>query len=190
MSSDDRILCDACGAGCPKEAKECVRCGKPLTPPPEKIQPITGKVIGVLLFLTIGIVGESAVFVMMSRGKASANWPTVEGTVLSAGLGRETYQIEYAYSVNGTDYIGRRITYMQDSTVHYSYKKGQTVTVHYDPGNPKIAVLRTAYRTGGFVIVAIAIFVVFFLIPFWQISVILKTRARNHELIRTGRLTR
>jgi len=187
----EMVLCDSCGAASPHNAKQCVGCGEPLAPRTEKIQPTTAKVIGVLLFLTIGIVAESFMFAQFQRARASPTWPTVEGTMIlhKTSGANGSYFLGYAYSVDGTNYVGRKVTYKNDQNVRYNYKEYQVITVYYAPDNPGIAVLRPGYFVSDFVVPPIMTFAVFFLIPFWQIIVIMKIRARNHELIRTGKLT-
>jgi len=187
----EMVLCDSCGAASPHNAKQCVGCGEPLAPRTEKIQPTTAKVIGVLLFLAVGIGTESIMFAQFQRARASPTWPTVEGTVITctSSSSHGGSIIGYAYAVDGTDYVGNNVSYKNDHDVRYDYKENQVVTVYYAPDNPGIAVLRPGYFLSDFVVFPIMIFVVFFLIPFWQIIVIMKIRARNHELIRTGKLT-
>ena len=198
MSSDERVLCDACGAGCPGDANTCVRCGASLEPKPERIQPVAGKVVGVLVFLAIGIAAESLLFMFMSWAKESPNWPTVTGEITAVSTGRRSGRrkssphVKFAWSVDGVDYSGGRYTYRQLGHMKgsfRSYSRGQAVTVYYKPDNPKIAVLRPGLAMRDYAIVGVATFAIFFLIPFWQIFVIMKTRARNYELMRTGRIT-
>jgi len=200
--SQEIILCNSCGAGCPSNSKECIRCGKALAPPPAKLEPITAKVIFMLLFLAIGIAGECTLFVFMSWAKESPNWPTVQGEITSvstrssgvgAGKTSSSPDVKFAWSVNGVDYAGGRYTYRQLSHIRgsfSSYKRGKPVKVYYNPANPKIAVLRPGFAPLGYVIAGLMIFAVFFLTPVYHFRVIRKTQERNHELIRTGKLTR
>jgi uncharacterized paraquat-inducible protein A len=178
MSPDQIVLCEECGAGCPGNATKCVRCGSLLASPPENPQPVTAKVVMVILFLVLGIAGETMLFIHMSRAKASQSWPKVEGTILGAGV---KGNVEYGYVVNNIDYTCRRVTYKRGATRSTGYKKGDTVDVYYDPDDPSIAVLLPGFAPSSYVVVGIMIFAVFFLIPLLQARLIIKVRARSRE---------
>ena len=118
----------------------------------------------IFLLISIAVIG-GMFFVDIRdsrRSKASANWPTTEGTVVKSSVeriirsgskGQEivTYQtkILYEYTVDNSNFKGHRITY-----VNYEYKKslpvqqiinqypeGKLVTVYYMPGAEQESVL-------------------------------------------------
>ena len=87
-------------------------------------------------------------------GKDSSDWPSVDGTVRAVETGivvrDKTHQefygtVEYAYTVNGRDYVSDRVSFGRSNDFEVekdSYSIGQRVRVFYDSGNPSRAVLR------------------------------------------------
>jgi hypothetical protein len=99
------------------------------------------------------------------RARASASWPSVDGSVLSAAIDRESRRsgsgsssttspiwrplVSYEYAVDGTRHEGQRISYGEYATgeiaeaeaVVKRYPLGAAVRVHYDPDDPRQAVL-------------------------------------------------
>lgn len=126
----------------------------------------TGFLVG-LLFLVIGVV----IFFLALRdyrtAKASAAWPSTEGSITKThiriddrGETSETYhpEITYAYSVLGSPYQGTRTVI--GATRSYSsrrkaeaflagYPIGMKVTVHYDPEKPDQSVLEAGAKRGA-----------------------------------------
>ena len=119
----------------------------------------------------------------LRRAIASTRWPKADGSVISSevdmrllgrggmahGGGRvhQTHifvpRIIYEYAVNGVTYSSGtlsfgRVSYSMKSATQIvsEYTEGKPVAVHYDPGNPDIAVLETA---GVHFAVARAVFV-------------------------------
>lgn len=92
---------------------------------------------------------------MIMRSNAVRNWPTTEGTVLTAGIDRKyVYKagytfapvVVYEYNVNGQTYRSDKMHYMrvygsrkQSSIIDYT--PNTKVLVYYNPYNPAQAVL-------------------------------------------------
>ncbi len=90
-------------------------------------------------------------------GQASAEWPTVSGTISSGRVqshrrdGRTEYmpQVQYSYQVGNRTFTGTRITvsdvYQRNrgsaEDILRKFPAGATVTVYYDPDDPAMAVL-------------------------------------------------
>lgn len=122
-------------------------------------------VVGIGSFLFVaGFVVLVFGFLQFQKARESSGWPTVIGTVVSSEVemkrttrdaGRDiriTYRpdVEYAYSVNGTDYTSDKFAIQ---TVQHKnpraaendlvpFPVGGDVTVYYDPTNPDSSVLR------------------------------------------------
>jgi len=114
----------------------------------------------------------------------SQQWPTIAGAVVSSEVqrmsstdseGDTTYyyqpKVEYSYSVMGTAYTGKRLTFAAQGSSQKSaqavvqrYPVGATVTVHYNPQKPAEAVLEvqatsgnTCMLVGGIVFIVVGI---------------------------------
>ena len=104
------------------------------------------------------------------RAQASLGWPQVSGKVIesrltqrmvSTGEGAETTHyrpnIRYAYEVSGKPYQGDTVRFGNVETTFTNkaqayldkYPTGATVSVRYDPADPKVATLETEAATGG-----------------------------------------
>jgi len=123
---------------------------------------------------------SGAIFLYLSgrdflMGKASKDWPTVDGIVLSSSAVRRdssgsgsgpnrtgpstTYRAEvvYQFSINGTTLTGDRFAFgytpSEDPTVAQrivdEYPKGKNVTVYYRPDNPEECVLQPGLTAPG-----------------------------------------
>jgi len=91
----------------------------------------------------IGILGLIGWVVLVTwikiyrRGKASMNWPTVEGEIITS----THFYIEYSYNVNGKEYTSDQIK-IRKRPSRYSaksiekYPLGKRVTVYYFPSQP------------------------------------------------------
>lgn len=104
--------------------------------------------------------------------RRAADWPLVQGTVLSSGTekieehsdGRRsvTYApaIEYAYRVNDVDYVGRQVKLGVTMSANQSYAggvaarypKGAAIDVLYNPANPSNAALENPAGTRWFLL--------------------------------------
>jgi hypothetical protein len=101
------------------------------------------------------------------RAKASVDWPTSPGKVLSSsvfqGRGDDgvTYQhvVLYEFNVNNTTYSGDRIAYGDGGTSDPShaqeivirYPQDKNVTVYYMPNNPKECLLEVGVKGQAFI---------------------------------------
>jgi hypothetical protein len=131
--------------------------------------PTADKLFAVELLSAICVVifgGFAAFFYFTGRkylalAAASAAWPTAHGKVLICGVirqrgpkGTSTYSsnIVYEYTVAGVRHQGHVIQFGSMDMAAESaaqkildpYPVGSAVTVHYSPGNPKIAALETS----------------------------------------------
>ena len=119
-------------------------------PSPSIMQPEHG-----WLLILIGGVSGLMCWHEIALGRETMRWARTTGQVLGgtvgmdllSGFGRLRADVRYRYTVNGTGYLSDRLTYRRyltfvgaDQAV-YRYPVGATVTVWYDPGNPKRAVL-------------------------------------------------
>ncbi len=122
-----------------------------------------------ILSLNLGfvmLVGLALVFYgARSRrlAQAATRWPITEGQGLSVQIERRTSRskygsqvsyvpaLEYEYRVNGTRYTSRRISFgsltfpseLEARSFLQTHFEGQPMQVHYDPQQPKNAVLLT-----------------------------------------------
>ncbi len=118
-----------------------------------------------IIFLGAGIGLSYWGYGMLQEAKASENWPSVTGTILSSdvsshrstsgsGSKKKTstvYEasISYKYEVDGKSYTSSRITagdYSSSSSKRAyrmvnKYPKGSNATVYYNPDEPYISVL-------------------------------------------------
>ena len=94
---------------------------------------------------------------IIDEASASKDWPTVQGMVSSSDIrssisdGDEMYSIDllYAYTVQGENYTGDRVSTVSTSTSSLSdvdedlskYPEGGLVTVYYNPEAPSISML-------------------------------------------------
>lgn len=89
----------------------------------------------------------------VKMARASANWPTVPGTVTSAGIKKVMFrrqpQIAYTYSVNGAPFSSQRVSFASGyksnevDPILARYPVGAAVAVAHDPQNPAEATLET-----------------------------------------------
>ncbi len=110
---------------------------------------------------------------MVTLSKASLDWPTVNGTVLSSQV-REDYdsdngytyypQVEYRYSVDDQVYESDRVFFGSDSAseenayaIVAQFPAGSTAAVYYNPDKPKQSVLipGDAYTPGFLIIIGV-----------------------------------
>lgn len=113
-----------------------------------------------LLFTAFAVVFEvsfySGLASKVSEQRASASWPIVQGTVVSAKVierrrrGGPSFrpEIEYDYTVNGTAHRSDRYRVIHNwrttslaAEIVARHPPGTAVTVYYDPSNPARAVL-------------------------------------------------
>ena len=97
-----------------------------------------------------------------NRENAAQTWPTVSGQVVTsvAKMHRGSKHrnvayphVSYTYEVNGKTYHSRNIMAggeiggMNVETTLARYPQGSSVTVYYDPNNPKDAILEAGNKT-------------------------------------------
>ncbi len=142
-----------------------------------------GLLIPLFLGLIFGIVGFCVMFFagwpVLQKAKASVDWPTTKGVVVSAEVIRNrsddgvTYRPEvlFEYTVDGEKYQQNHIRYDGDvstSSITYSnkmvrkYKPGTEVVVHYDPAEPTEAVLEPGTTWSSYFLIGFG--AIFFLV--------------------------
>lgn len=119
--------------------------------------PFIGTALGVAVLVLV------MVFFGLPRAIASAKWPSTEGEIISSyveevmnadpeGGGGVSWhpRVSYRYSVVGREYTSKNIeaaniglgtSHQYAREVVERYPMGAQVKVHYDPGNPGVAVL-------------------------------------------------
>jgi len=85
--------------------------------------------------------------------KASTSWPTVSGTVTASErakvMFRKQPRVLYSYSVNGTPFVGNRISFAggyppkETDAILSRYPVGREVVVSYAPDKPAETTLET-----------------------------------------------
>ncbi len=117
-------------------------------------------------------------------GKASAQWPTTEGVILTSELKTDlgksddvdpkyTAAITYRYAVEGYEYTGERVSFagrtflekVKAESLVTRYNKGKRVRVSYDPQTPHVSALEPGNASGLPVFsVVLVLAIVFFLL--------------------------
>ena len=108
-----------------------------------------------MLLVGIGIAGYAGT--VGWEAASSKDWPTVQGRMITAAVEEEIVRgkpvdrlnLRYAYTVNGKQYIGRRVSIgprlgpfeVTPMEVVVNYRLRSTVTVYYHPENPNRSVL-------------------------------------------------
>lgn len=146
-----------------------------------------GFTLGGLIFLT-------AYVVQQIKANAAKAWPTVPGTVLSAGLNAQTSfrssgsssttyapNVIYDYSLMGQKYTGNQLAF---GNVYYDYptaarkvvkySPGMVVAVYYDPDNPANAVLETRSFAAGILLLMGIVFLLVGILSFIFLPVLEK----------------
>lgn len=113
------------------------------------------------------------------RAKESPSWPTTEGKVLLSELAHNTNNenqtttykasIVYVYTVNQHEYTASQISFgeMQTSdpkdayAILRRYPKDTTVTVHYLPSSPDVAVLEPGTSWTCYLLLALGVLFLF-----------------------------
>lgn len=90
------------------------------------------------------------------RSLDSMNWPATEGVIVDhseydvgTGNRRVTYvKLAYTYRVGDENYRGERFSFAGDPTkvLGSLYNEGNAVDVHFDPDQPREAILFHRYR--------------------------------------------
>ncbi len=126
------------------------------------------------VFLVAGVFLGFSASKQLGHARASSEWPTVSGKVLSSEVrtkrsrtsgsrkhgsrSRTTYhaEVHYEYTVDGRPYTADRVQfgeYGSDNSSHAReivarYAEGKQVSVHYDPTQPDLAVLEPGVHGG------------------------------------------
>ena len=128
-----------------------------------------------LIFLAVGIGLSLWGLSVLSNAKASTAWPTVQGTVTSSEVNREsktrrtngrsrrstTYsaEVSYTYQVEGAEYSANRVSFGEYSSSNASHAQsivsrfpaGKEVPVHYNPEDPSTAVLEAGVSWSSYI---------------------------------------
>jgi hypothetical protein len=111
-----------------------------------------------------------------ARARASAEWHSVPGNLLSFEVTKGTYKrqthyyphLEYEYTVGGTRYTSNRISfgylaYDSENEAKSDIERqvhGNPVKVYYNPKNPKDAVLICGGASGSAVLIGIGVMLI------------------------------
>jgi hypothetical protein len=138
------------------------------------------------LFAVVGVIGILAGFATLLFGfatlakiKATSAWPSVDGVVVASGTIVHVHTdsehrldetrmheptVRYEYEVDGRKYSGDRITLARvartgdfAAAMLARYPVGEGVRVHYDPKDPKSAVLRPGDTRGIEILFTVAV---------------------------------
>ncbi len=147
-----------------------------------------------IIGLSFLLLGPTFLFIgknIVREAKESMSWPSVKGRIVESRIekkikykydGREKKRevsyiphIGYEYMVDGQHYSGSRVSFNGISTTYWGakrlvdrYPENKMVDVHYNPDNPKNAVLEPGASLGayiplfiGFIFTVVGIGVVF-----------------------------
>ncbi|HNY25832.1 MAG TPA: DUF3592 domain-containing protein [Candidatus Sumerlaeota bacterium] len=119
------------------------------------------------VFIAVGALIVQQGLQERTRARASAQWPTAQGTITESSLERRSSgsgnrrstsfyaNVRYAFSVDGQTFTGNRVAYGDYGSSFSShaqglvdrYPKGRNVTVSYMPGNPTESLLEPGAKT-------------------------------------------
>ena len=135
------------------------------------------------MFAAFGVFLLGLGIVYLAQASASSGWPSTSGTVISCQAkkvhGKRTgrarkkgrsgsryyVDIQYQYSVDGTKYVGDKVslgtvkrTLSQAKQKAAGYPVGTQVDVFYDPAKPSVAILEPGVEISIFTFVVIGAF--------------------------------
>lgn len=131
-----------------------------------------------LIFVGIGaavaVVEMISGFVDLRRELSMTRWPIVEGAIVTSEVGGERAfhpEITYSYEVNGIDYSGssalnapgfggKRNRLEQAEILARQYSAGSPISVHYDPSDPAISVLKAEVTYNTYLQLALGLFLI------------------------------
>lgn len=135
--------------------------------------------LGLIAPLIGFLAGGGLIFMSIVNGrksKASLQWPSVPGTVLSSEMVTDrtgdivtfTPVVRYAYMVNGQPLQSTRVRFSaaRGKKIVDKYPRGCPVQVFYDPQAPANAVLERGGSTRAMMFVGVAVFAGFCLFGF------------------------
>ncbi|MEW5718265.1 MAG: DUF3592 domain-containing protein [Chloroflexota bacterium] len=130
-------------------------------------------------FAPLALIGALCLFIGLrnrAHARASTEWLNVPGNLLSFEITRgktkrQTHyypHLEYEYTVNGTRYTSKRISfgylaYDSEDEVKSDIERqirGNPVKVYYNPKNPKDAVLICGGASGSAVLIGIGVMLI------------------------------
>ncbi|MEX0717855.1 MAG: DUF3592 domain-containing protein [Planctomycetaceae bacterium] len=146
--------------------------------------------IGAFIFVMSGPVSGYFLTRIFLEARASANWPSVSGTLTKAEVGetrvgRFFADVAYTYRVGETEFTGTKV---RASDGEYGFRDGavqairglsvgEAVTVFYDPSLPRRAVLRAGAGFQEYALLTVP--VAMFGIGVWSFRLLWRTRRRT-----------
>jgi len=138
-------------------------------------------IISIVQVIGIMTIGRGIYGILKS--KKISEWPTTEGTMNTCTLKEELNSegntkreliVDYSYSVSGNSFTGNRIgyectdgAYWKESLAFYKKLSGaRTVTVRYNPSNPKESVLAFGISRFSLFLLVLGIIVFLFITGF------------------------
>ncbi|MCK9614104.1 MAG: DUF3592 domain-containing protein [Candidatus Omnitrophica bacterium] len=140
----------------------------------------------VIVFVSLAVWMGSGIYRQAENGVSSSQWPSTEGYIVSSEITRHANgssrrlratryspNIYYTYKINGIEYEGRRLTFMNSSGGKSwaeqkvnNYPAGKRVDVYYKPQDLTISVLEPGATMKWLILSsgAILIFCVVFLL--------------------------
>jgi hypothetical protein len=161
----------------------------------------TGKRTGCLssifsmgIFLLVGVGLSFWGWTILQNARASAAWPTAEGTITSSEVTRSTDaegadsyspEVTYTYSVNNAGYSNDTIKFGENSyssrrkaqEIVDNYPAGKNVTVYYDPERPDRSVLEPGVSAGSYIVLGIGVFFILITLVTIPISFFFRNRS-------------
>lgn len=142
----------------------------------EEVFGVIGSKVLFRVVTTLGLIGGAALLVICCsiarRARASRQWPSVSGVVVSSKILKEVSssnsgtrravtdhqykpEVAFEYTVRGVKYLSNKVSFTDHSTnstryanrVTEKYPEGKVVAVFYDPDDPGNGVLETSAGT-------------------------------------------
>ncbi len=138
--------------------------------------PVIGIICGGFILLLFGAIGILLIFKSVNDKKkvgASASWPSTPGSITRSSIAESVStsdddnithyypQLTYKYQVAGTTYEGKRImfgavesgSHTKAQTTITRYPVGTSVSVYYNPADPKEAVLERQSKSSNIMLI-------------------------------------
>lgn len=126
------------------------------------------------LFLLIGAGLSVWGWTILQNARASATWPTAEGTITASEVTHssdedgDSYrpEVAYDYQAGGQFHTSYTIKFGENSyssrrraeTIAANYPVGKQVTVYYDPEQPGRSVLEPGVTGGSYIVLGVGVF--------------------------------